>query len=534
MAKNTYIKQERRLAARPRSERLRSAGVSSGYGEASGSLLSLSVSIRAHAADSRIHVTDAERTSWNLVSSLFDIDADGNVYVTGDRGFYTNSFVSARGSDPEAGSGAGGLDVDELWSVLGASGTEKIDASHIPALDISAITGLQDALDSKLEGITKGMVEAVLTGTVTSHDHDGRYAPLSGGLIPSQYLPGFVDDVLEYPSAASFPDAGESGKIYVALDTSLAYRWGGSGYVEISPSLALGHTSSTAYPGDEGAANAAAIQTLQGRFTGGAANKVAHSLTIVHDGGSTSASDKTFDGSAAVTVSIPTTLPASDVYAWAKAATKPSYTWGEIGGKPSVFTPAAHKHVKADITDFPTSWAWSAITGKPTTLEGYGITDGVNEAEAGGHLTASVSGHSLSVGVASGYALPSSTQITLWNKIASLFDIDADGNVYVTGDRGFYSNSFVSARGSDPEAGSGAGGLDVDELWSVLGAAGTEKIDASHIPALSQLSGTLGNAQLANSAISVAGVSVSLGGAVSTAQIASALTAAGYKLTDTI
>ena len=465
--------------------------------------LASSSDLKSHVNNGAIHVSAAEKNSWNLVASLFGVDEDGNVYVKGDRGFYGTSFISSHGLDPEAGGAGVGLDIDELWSVLGAAGTEKIDASHIPALDISAITGLQDALDSKLEGVTKGMVEAVLTGTVTSHDHDGRYAPLSDGLIPSQYLPGFVDDVLEYPSAASFPDAGESGKIYVALDTNLAYRWGGSGYVEISPSLALGHTSSTAYPGDEGAANAAAIQALQGRFTGGAANKVAHSLTIVHDGGSTSASDKTFDGSAAVTVSIPTTLPASDVYAWAKASTKPSYMWSEIGSK-------------------------------PTTLEGYGITDGVNEAEAGGHLTASVSGHSLSVGVVSGYALPSSTQITLWNKIASLFDIDADGNVYVTGDRGFYSNSFVSARGSDPEAGSGAGGLDVDELWSVLGASGTEKIDASHIPSLSQLSGTLGNAQLANSAISVAGVSVSLGGAVSTAQIASALTAAGYKLTDTI
>ena len=40
----------------------------------------------------------------------------------------------------------------------------------------------------------------------------------------------------------------------------------------------------------------------------------------------------------------PTTLPASDVYAWAKAATKPSYSWGEITEKPSSFTPSAHTH----------------------------------------------------------------------------------------------------------------------------------------------------------------------------------------------
>lgn len=40
----------------------------------------------------------------------------------------------------------------------------------------------------------------------------------------------------------------------------------------------------------------------------------------------------------------PTSMPASDVSAWAKASTKPSYSWGEITGKPSTFTPSDHKH----------------------------------------------------------------------------------------------------------------------------------------------------------------------------------------------
>lgn len=50
----------------------------------------------------------------------------------------------------------------------------------------------------------------------------------------------------------------------------------------------------------------------------------------------------------------PTSLPASDVSAWAKAASKPSYGWSEISGKPSSFTPAAHTHTKSQITDMPT------------------------------------------------------------------------------------------------------------------------------------------------------------------------------------
>lgn len=59
----------------------------------------------------------------------------------------------------------------------------------------------------------------------------------------------------------------------------------------------------------------------------------------------------------------PTSMPASDVPAWAKAATKPTYAWSEITGKPSEFNPAAHSH------------SFDSLLNKPTTLQGYGITD---------------------------------------------------------------------------------------------------------------------------------------------------------------
>lgn len=74
----------------------------------------------------------------------------------------------------------------------------------------------------------------------------------STGRVPSAQLPSYVDDVLEYASLSNFPQTGEDGKIYVAEDTNRQYRWSGSQYVEISPSLALGETSSTAYRGDRG------------------------------------------------------------------------------------------------------------------------------------------------------------------------------------------------------------------------------------------------------------------------------------------
>lgn len=81
------------------------------------------------------------------------------------------------------------------------------------------------------------------------------------GKVPSTQLPSYVDDSIEgYLYNGNFYSdanhtiliAAESGKIYVDLSTNRCYRWSGSQYTEISASLALGETSSTAYRGDRG------------------------------------------------------------------------------------------------------------------------------------------------------------------------------------------------------------------------------------------------------------------------------------------
>ncbi|WBV59458.1 pyocin knob domain-containing protein [Chryseobacterium camelliae] len=56
----------------------------------------------------------------------------------------------------------------------------------------------------------------------------------TNGLIPTTQLPSYVDDVLEFTNLTSFPNTGESGKIYVALDTNKTYRWSGSSYIYIT------------------------------------------------------------------------------------------------------------------------------------------------------------------------------------------------------------------------------------------------------------------------------------------------------------
>lgn len=60
------------------------------------------------------------------------------------------------------------------------------------------------------------------------------YAGLDGsGLIPSGLLPSYVDDVVEVANFAALPGTGETGKIYITVDTNIQYRWGGSVYVAL-------------------------------------------------------------------------------------------------------------------------------------------------------------------------------------------------------------------------------------------------------------------------------------------------------------
>ena len=102
----------------------------------------------------------------------------------------------------------------------------------------------------------------------------------SNGKVPTSQLPSYVDDVLEYTAKANFPATGETGKIYVDKTTNLTWRWGGSAYVEISPSLALGTTSSTAFAGDKGAAAYAHAVTNKGI----AANNGLYKITTNSEG----------------------------------------------------------------------------------------------------------------------------------------------------------------------------------------------------------------------------------------------------------
>lgn len=60
-----------------------------------------------------------------------------------------------------------------------------------------------------------------------------KKADLVDGKVPASQLPSYVDDVLEYNKLADFPLEGETGKIYIEINTSKQFRWSGARYIQI-------------------------------------------------------------------------------------------------------------------------------------------------------------------------------------------------------------------------------------------------------------------------------------------------------------
>lgn len=146
----------------------------------------------------------------------------GNTGATGPAG----PGIATGGTTSQVLYKVSGTDYDTGWKTLAKSdvGLGNVDNTSDASKPVS--TAQQAALDAK--------------------------ADLVGGTVPSAQLPAYVDDVVEAANFAALPGTGETGKVYVTLDDNKTYRWSGSAYVEISESLALGETSSTAYRGDRG------------------------------------------------------------------------------------------------------------------------------------------------------------------------------------------------------------------------------------------------------------------------------------------
>lgn len=220
---------------------------------------------------------------------------------------------------------------------------------------------------------------------LSTHAHSDK-ADLVDGMVPASQLPSYVDDVLEYTALAAFPTTGESGKIYIDQTTNKTYRWSGSAYVEISASLALGETASTAYRGDRGAT--AYNHSQNGDVHVTAAQKAAWDAKSTFSGSYNDLSDKPTIPSA---YTHPTSHPASMITGLADVATSGNYN--DLSNTPTIptiptslpanggnadtvdnkhasdFATASHVHSYNDLSDKPTiPSAYTHPTSHPASM----------------------------------------------------------------------------------------------------------------------------------------------------------------------
>lgn len=166
-------------------------------------------------------------------------------------------------------SGLNSTNVQDAIDEVSGELSDKADKVAGKGLSTNDYTNVDKGI---VDGVTSALAGKVDTSSVGSAN--GVAELDANGRVPSSQLPSYVDDTVEgylnsddgkfyADSSYTTEITGETGKIYVTLDTNKTYRWSGSGFVEISESLALGETSSTAYAGNKGKANADAIAAIK-------------------------------------------------------------------------------------------------------------------------------------------------------------------------------------------------------------------------------------------------------------------------------
>ena len=267
-----------------------------------------------------------------------DIIAGSNVQVSHDdeSGHVT---ISATDTKYTAGTGLGMIS-NGFYILNGGVGLNQLANDSVS--EDKLIDGSVDTAKIAENAVTNDKIASVSADKIT-------------GTIPTSVLPSYVDDVVEYNGTSAFPPTGESGKIYVDTSTNKTYRWGGSDYVEISPSLALGTTSSTAFRGDYG--NTAYQHALA---SGSAFANGLYKITTNDQGHVTAATAATKEDITSLGI------PGQDTtYSAMKGAT--TSVAGTAGLAPAPAAGAANRYLRSDGT-------WAVPPDTTYTLDSFGIT----------------------------------------------------------------------------------------------------------------------------------------------------------------
>ena len=141
---------------------------------------------------------------------------------------------------------AADADLSAIAALNGNNGFLKKTGTNTWGID-SNIYALVDHNHNDLY-YSKAQIDTSLAGyvpTSTLGQPNGVATLDSAGQIPTNFLPGFINDVLEYASVSNFPTTGQAGVIYVAIDTHYIYRWSGTGYVLLGGGTAAGTAAIT-------------------------------------------------------------------------------------------------------------------------------------------------------------------------------------------------------------------------------------------------------------------------------------------------
>ena len=267
-------------------------------------------------------VTIKQKTG-STVTNIYPYTRSKNVFTTAGNDLQTllSTVEAADGSFKTATTSQAGI-VQLSNSLTSESETQAATAK--------AAKDLKDAIDAVEQAASDAYVLKTQLGVATSTDPDSGVTTVgvatlgTDGRVPAAQLPTFVDDIVnvnmasDKKSATYATDAKDGTSwhagdpvvpaadiIYVDVTSNLPYRWNGLSdtalaYVEVSSSLALGTTSSTAFAGDRGLA---VEQFMLGTAAGTNAN-----ATIVYQAlGENDPDDHTYTNNGKIYVKVGTT-----------------------------------------------------------------------------------------------------------------------------------------------------------------------------------------------------------------------------------
>jgi len=239
----------------------------------------------------------------NTISGLTNANLSGTAGITNAN--LANSSVTI-GSTAIA-LGASSTTIAGLTSVSSTSFTGDLTGNASTATTLQTARNINGVSFNGSADITINAVDSTARIASSLIGAANGVAPLDAtSKISSTYLPSYVDDVLEYTNLATFPVTGETGKIYVALDTNKTYRWSGSAYIFITSGAVdsvAGKTGVvTLVKADVGLGNvdntADSVKSVASATTAGSAATLTTARTI---------NGVSFNGSADITVTANTT-----------------------------------------------------------------------------------------------------------------------------------------------------------------------------------------------------------------------------------